>query len=828
VNLQRKSRRRLAIFFAFTSIVFANLALPAQADVTSVGGGAFGASLNSTLLGQVLPPTPSVTLPPTGGGPFTDAAVPISIPGLLTANVLEATTQGGLLGTHQGFAASSADLAEVTVGGIAGVTPAALTLQAVHSECLSNGDGSSGETDIIGLFAGAPLPTNPPPNFVPAGDLPAGIASIVINEQIVQNSTGGTSIVVNALHVQLLPTGVPGAALVDLIIGSSRCAAAGPDVNTGQVAVIKQAPADAQTTAFTFTITCPGLAGSPFTRTVTGSGTTDPVINVPTGTVCTASESTVAGFVEQPPQTFAPVASGATQTVTFINSRVAQTGSVAVVKVAPDDAQTTVFDFTITCPGVAGSPFTRSVTGSGTSTAVTGIPAGTVCTAAETAEAGFVVQPNQNFPAVTAGGTQTVTFFNQRTGVTTGAVAVIKQAPADAQTTAFNFTITCPGVAGSPFTRTVTGSGTSTPVGNLPVGTVCTAAETPVAGFNTLPNQTFPAVTAGGTATVTFVNTRTVAGTGSVAVVKQAPADAQSTVFTFTITCPGVTGSPFTRTVTGSATTAPVTGIPAGTVCTAAETPVAGFNNQANQNFPAVTAGGTQTVTFVNTRSTGLSITVNKSADPISRPAPGGTFTFTVQVVNNSGVPVVITGITDDVHGNLNGRGSCDVGETIAAGGTYTCSFSVEITGQAGDTETDKVTVTVVDAGGRTGTDTSDGVTISITEPGTDVRGPTIIINNTGTATANCTATSAEATYQIAQVNEINVNNKTSSECVATAAPVIKTTTTTPTHTTTPTGKVLARTGADTLALLAFAMALMVTGYIMLSSRLAANRRYDG
>lgn len=818
----RNFPRRTLVLLALTALAFSSFAVPASADVTAVGGGAFGASLTSTLLGQVLPPTPSVVLPPTGGGPFTDAAIPISIPGLLTANVLEATTQGGLLGTHQGFAASSADLAEVTVGGIPGIAPPALTLQAVHSECLSNGDGSSGETDIVGLFAGVPLPTNPTPNFVPSTPLPAGIASIVVNEQIVENSTGSTSIVVNALHVQLLPS-IPGVALVDLIIGQSRCSATGPDVNTGQVAVIKQAPADAQTTAFTFTITCPGLAGSPFTRTVIGTGVTDPVINVPTGTVCTAAESPVAGFVDQPPQTFPAVASGATQTVTFVNTRVPQTGSVAVIKDAPDDAQGVTFTFTIVCPGTPGTPFTRTITGDGTSTPITGIPLGTVCIANETALAGFVPQPNQNFPAVTANTTQTVTFFNQRPG-DTGQVAVIKQAPADAQTTAFTFTITCPGVAGSPFTRTVTGSGTSAAVPGLPVGTVCTAAETPVTGFNVLPNQTFPAVTAGGTATVTFVNTRPDPGTGSLTVIKQAPADAQNVAFTFTITCPGVAGSPFTRSVTGSATTAAVTGVPTGTVCTAAETTVAGFNSQANQTFPAVTAGGTSTVTFVNTRSTGPVITVVKSANPTSRPEPGGTFTFTVRVTNNSSQSVVITSITDDVHGNLDGRGSCDAGQTIAAGATYTCAFSVEFTGDSGDSETDRVTVVVTDPGGRTGTDVSDGVTIRITDAGTPpARGPVIIINNNNQATATCSATSASGGYRIAQV-DIDVNNRSNAECVAVSTATTTTThppTKPPTHTTTPTGKVLARTGSDSLALAALALGLMVTGSILMSNRLA-------
>ena len=714
------------MIFAGVIILSSLFALPASADVTSVSGGAFGASVTSSLLGPVLAPTPSVTLPPGGGGPFTQSALPIDIPGVLGVGVLNASTQGGNLGTHQGFAQSSADVANVTVGGAPPIVPPNLTIQAVHSECLSNGDGSSGLTRLVGVF-GANIPELPAPNSsVPTAQLPPGIAEIRLNEQIVQNAPGSTSIIVNAVRITLLPNPITGAVL-EIILAQSRCAAVGPDVNTGQVAVIKDAPADAQDVTFTFTITCPGVAGSPFTRTVTGDGTTDPVINVPAGTQCTATEAPVAGFVEQASRSFPAVASGSTSTVTFVNTRIGTpgTGSVAVIKDAPADAQDVVFTFTITCPGVVGSPFTRTVTGDGTTTAVTGIPAGTVCGVAETPVAGFVNQPNQNLPAVVANATQTVTFVNQRAGGNTGAVAVVKQAPTDAQAVVFTFTITCPGVTGSPFTRTVTGSGTTSAIGNLPAGTVCTAAETPVAGFVNRPDQTLPAVTAGTTQTVTFVNART---------------------------------------------TAPLP-----------------------------------------------TITVQKSVNPSSRPQPGGAFTFTVRITNTGNAPVVITEITDSVHGNLNNVGTCDTGATLAAspgpGNTYTCIFSVEITGQSGDTETDRVTVTATDAAGRTVTAVSNSVTVSITAPGTPIGGPTVIVNNNNSASCTSNATSAAGGYRIAQVN---VDNNNTANCSSTATTTTTTTTTTPTHTTTPTGKVLARTGASALPLGALALALIMAGWAIL------------
>ena len=643
---QKATGRRLIIVIACITALLSQFVLPASADVTSVSGGAYGASITSSLLGTVLPPTPSVTLPSGGGGPFTATAVPIVIPGVLSVGVLDVLTEGGNLGAHEGFAHSEADVADVVVGSLLGPN---LQIQAVHSECLSNGDGSSGLTRLVGVAGAAGFPELPAPNsVVPQADLPAGIAEIRLNEQIIQNQTGATSITVNAVRITLLPDPVTGAVL-EVILAQSRCGAFGPDVNTGQVAVIKDAPADAQDVQFTFTITCPGMAGSPFTRTVTGDGTSDPVINVPTGTQCTVTETPVAGFVEQPPQTAPAVASGATSTVTFVNTRVAdptQTGSVAVIKDAPDDAQNVQFTFTITCPGVAGSPFTRTVTGDGTTTAVTG----------------------------------------------------------------------------------------------LPVGTVCTVAETPVAGFVNQPNQTFTAVAAGTTRTVTFVNTRT-----------------------------------------------------------------------------------------TTTDPTAPTIRVEKSVNPTSRPQPGGIFQFTVRVTNTGTVPVVVTSITDDVHGNLDNKGTCDTGATLAAGASYTCTFSVQFTGNSGATETDKVTVTAVDAGGRSVTAVSNAVTIKITDPGTPVvrdREPQIIINNNNEVTCVSNATSAAGEYRIAQVT---INNENSAECTSTAtsaratpAPtpsVSPSTAPPPTHKAAPSGKVLARTGVDTLALTALAVALMAAGSLMISKR---------
>ena len=56
--------------------------------------------------------------------------------------------------------------------------------------------------------------------------------------------------------------------------------------------------------------------------------------------------------------------------------------------------------------------------------------------------------------------------------------------------------------------RAITGSGTSTPVTDLPAGTSCVVAERHVDGFNDQTDQIAPAISGGGTSNVTFTNTR--------------------------------------------------------------------------------------------------------------------------------------------------------------------------------------------------------------------------------------------------------------------------------------------------------------------------------
>ncbi len=125
-------------------------------------------------------------------------------------------------------------------------------------------------------------------------------------------------------------------------------------------------------------------------------------------------------------------------------------------------------------------------------------------------------------------------------------------------------------------------------------------------------------------------------------------------------------------------------------------------------------------------------IAVFKSVEPRSVPEPGDTVRFTVRITNHSVEDVTLTSLLDDIHGDLNGRGTCSVtrregagvvGLTLSPGGSYECTFSTEVTGNAGDSETDTVTAVVTDdEGNKTKSADSDTVTVADMLPRIAVR----------------------------------------------------------------------------------------------------------
>jgi hypothetical protein len=180
-----------------------------------VGGGAFGEKVRvQSVTGPPLSsgPMPSVTLPSTGGGPFTANLASILVPGLLSAQALAVSTQG-VLGPA-GFVASSAKASTLTAA--AGAVKASL----VVSRCRIAASGvTTGATFTNLTVLGTPVSATPPPD---TSLKLAGVGTLILNELTSTIGSGGLrSITVNAIHLKLggaLGTG-------DIIVSQSRCIA---------------------------------------------------------------------------------------------------------------------------------------------------------------------------------------------------------------------------------------------------------------------------------------------------------------------------------------------------------------------------------------------------------------------------------------------------------------------------------------------------------------------------------------------------------------------------------------------------------------------------
>jgi uncharacterized repeat protein (TIGR01451 family) len=100
-------------------------------------------------------------------------------------------------------------------------------------------------------------------------------------------------------------------------------------------------------------------------------------------------------------------------------------------------------------------------------------------------------------------------------------------------------------------------------------------------------------------------------------------------------------------------------------------------------------------------------IAVSKSADPKQILDPGGTITYRVRVRNESPGAVTLTGIHDNLYGNLTDSGNSLIANStcglvsIPRGDTYNCTFKAQVTGIAGSTVIDIVRVRAEDAAGN-------------------------------------------------------------------------------------------------------------------------------
>jgi hypothetical protein len=136
-------------------------------------------------------------------------------------------------------------------------------------------------------------------------------------------------------------------------------------------------------------------------------------------------------------------------------------------------------------------------------------------------------------------------------------------------------------------------------------------------------------------------------------------------------------------------------------------------------------------------------ILVEKTVSPTEVLEPGAYVAFSIKVSNtslSSGDALTLTSLTDSIYGNLNGQGSCSVPQTIAAGGSYSCSFTVFVGGLGDTSETDVATASGKDDDGNDVEDMDDA---------------TVDIKDVAPAASlTKTATSAVVTYAVTVKND--------------------------------------------------------------------------
>jgi hypothetical protein len=218
-----------------TSVGLLGAPAPAGAAIPDTGtSNAFG--LNVKLLGgNVIGPIPDATLGLEGQSSNLQQTLPLSVPGVITANTLNADTASTNFGQADETISAAAGVEGIS--GVLGLSVLAplLNIDALNTSCTSSAAGSIGATTVVGLSIGGStvnIPSPIPPNFLlPASELGplGGLVNITLNNQVTKDRPGfaGTSIQVIGLHIQLLGALHGG---IEVDAAQSFCQATGSDI----------------------------------------------------------------------------------------------------------------------------------------------------------------------------------------------------------------------------------------------------------------------------------------------------------------------------------------------------------------------------------------------------------------------------------------------------------------------------------------------------------------------------------------------------------------------------------------------------------------------
>jgi hypothetical protein len=232
----------VGIVIATVAATTALVGTPAQATTPDSGtSNAYG--INVRLLGgNLLGPIPSVQLGADGSQDGVSSTLPVSVPGLLTANTLNAdanSTNFGQATETINASAGAEGLAGLNGISLFGPSNPLLNVDAIDTTCSSSALGSTGSTTVVGLSIGGStinIPSPVPPNTgLTAAELGplANVITLTLNKQTTVNQAGKTSIDVIGLEITLLGTGPHATLAID--VAHSFCQATGSDIEAPAV-----------------------------------------------------------------------------------------------------------------------------------------------------------------------------------------------------------------------------------------------------------------------------------------------------------------------------------------------------------------------------------------------------------------------------------------------------------------------------------------------------------------------------------------------------------------------------------------------------------------
>lgn len=207
---RRRDRRRLSLVTSASLLATFVWTATACAD-GSVAGGAFGvqANVNAVLAPVSIGALPSVSLPPEGGGPFSESLLSANLAGLAPVQLARVSTEGN---SGLGSAKSSATILAADVAGLVSVS-------AAKSRCSAGADSADGSASVVDLVvAGIPISTV---DVGPNTSITLPVGTVIINEQ---RRTRDSQITVNAVRASLAVAAVTG----DVVLAQSRCAVRSP------------------------------------------------------------------------------------------------------------------------------------------------------------------------------------------------------------------------------------------------------------------------------------------------------------------------------------------------------------------------------------------------------------------------------------------------------------------------------------------------------------------------------------------------------------------------------------------------------------------------